>query len=177
MLREFQIHLPAGWSQHLNITVHMLAHYLRQLDSIYDGEPWYGDSLLDKLAAVTPEMAFALPANGIHSIAQIVAHMLVWRRVLAEHLKGNTDFKPKLNSAEDWNPPAQLQAKGWENLLAELEANQRELIALLSAQKEEWLEQPFKNNTYRFLLEGVIQHEVYHIGQIGLVMAMRKALV
>jgi uncharacterized damage-inducible protein DinB len=155
----------------------MLDHYIRQLNDLYDGEPWYGDSLLDKLDAFSPEMAFAVPAPGVHSIAQIVAHMLVWRRVLIEHLKGNTQFRPEADSAEDWNPPAKLKSKGWEKLLSELADNQQVLLDLLAAQSEAWLEKPYRDgHTYRYLLEGVIQHDVYHIGQIGLLGKMNRGV-
>lgn len=152
-----------------------MQHYLTQLRNIYDGEPWYGESLMDKLEALTPEQAFTSLTPKMHSIAQIVAHMLVWRRVLAEHLKDNTDFRPEVDSAEDWNPSTKLKAKGWEKLLAELEANQAELCRLLETQSGKWLEKPFRDgHTYRFLVEGVIQHDVYHIGQIGLLMALES---
>ena len=154
----------------------MLEHYIRQLEEIYQGEPWYGESLLDKLDALEPEEVFITPAPNLHSIAQIVAHMLVWRKVLVEHLKGNKKFKPELDSADDWNSATQLKAKGWEKLLAELAKNHQEMIQLLAAQPEEWLERPFKeDHNYRYLLEGIIHHEVYHIGQIGLLIAFQKS--
>ncbi len=153
----------------------MLKYYITQLQNIYDGEPWYGESLLDKLEPLEPSQAFALPIPGAHSIAQIVAHMLVWRRVLVEHLEGNTHFKPELDSPDDWNPASKLKAQGWEHLLVELDKNQQKLLSLLSLKPESWLDEPFQNDqTYRFLLEGIIQHDVYHIGQIGLLIAIQK---
>lgn len=153
-----------------------LAQYIRQLEKNYDGHPWYGDSLLHKLEQIRPKEAFATPVPGAHSVAQLTAHILIWRRMLVEKLKGHAEFKIKLNSVEDWPAQQTLQEKGWENLLAELADNHRELLELLSAESDELLERKFDDkHPFRHLLEGIIQHDAYHIGQIGLLQARLKA--
>lgn len=151
-----------------------LSRLIGKFKSVYNGSPWYGDSLLQKLENVDAAKAFAVPAGGLHSVAQLVAHLLTWRRVLTERLKGKA-FKPDINSDEDWPPNAALEAKGWGALLAELAANQAELLDLLSAQTDDLLAEPFDENyNFRFLIEGIIQHDVYHIGQIGLTCALLR---
>ena len=152
-----------------------LSHLIRQFENIYEGRPWYGDSLLHKLEKIGPKEAFATPVPGAHSVAQLTAHILIWRRVLTEHLKGNTDFKVALNSAEDWPSQKDLQAKGWEKILAELADNQRELLELLGAGTDELLSRPYDGkHDFRFLIEGIIQHDLYHTGQIGQLEAWLK---
>ena len=152
-----------------------LSSYIRQLESIYDGRPWYGDSLLHKLEQIGPKEAFATPAPGIHSVAQLTAHILIWRRVLVERLKGNADFKVEINSAEDWPSQKDLQKKGWEKILSELADSQRELLELLSAETDELLARTYDDkHNFRFLIEGIIQHDIYHTGQIGLLQSWLK---
>lgn len=154
-----------------------LSYYVHQIQNNYNGSPWYGDSLQDKLRSVGADEAFAVPAPGLHSLAQQVAHILVWRRLLVERLRGNNTFQIQVNSARDWAPTPLLEAKGWEQLLAELEANQVELIRLLQSETDELLERPLPDgkHAFRLLLDGIVQHDVYHTGQIGLVLALLRA--
>ena len=67
-------------------------------------------------------------------------------------------------------PLADLKVKGWDALLDELKATQRALIELLENQKDEFLGSQYQPGySYEFLIEGTIQHDYYHLGQIGLV--------
>jgi len=151
----------------------MLSHLIEQFQCIYNGSPWYGDSLLQKLEKADAEAVFATPAPGLHSVAQQVAHILAWRRVLAERLKGNADFQVKINSASDWPSQAELQVKGWDAILAELTENQQEITQLLSAETDDLLDRLYDGKrTFRMLIEGILQHDIYHIGQIGLVLTL-----
>lgn len=146
---------------------------IRQLESVYNGQPWHGDSLRSKLEQVQAAEAFATPLPGIHSVAQLTAHILVWRRVLVEQLKGNTAFKIELNSEQDWPSQETLQAKGWQNILDELAENQRELLVLLSAETDDLLDRPYqKKHDFQFLIESVVRHDIYHTGQIGLLISL-----
>lgn len=152
-----------------------ILNLIRQLESSYDGRPWYGESLLQKLEGIGPKEAFAVPVPGVHCIAQVVAHILVWRRVLAGRLSKKPGFKVEIDSAEDWPPVAVLQEKGWEQILTELADNQRELISLLSSAPDDLPDTVFSGaSTYRDLIEGILQHDVYHSGQIGLLLSVIK---
>lgn len=154
-----------------------LSYYISQFQNIYNGSPWYGDSLQEKLSAVSSEEIFTVPAPGMHAVAQLVAHILVWRRLLVERIKGNNDFQIQVNSARDWPPASMLESKGWEPLLAELEANQNELIRLLQSETDELLDRSLPDGTHamRLLIDGILQHDVYHVGQIGLTLVLLRA--
>lgn len=152
-----------------------LSRLILQFQTIYAGQPWYGDSLLQKLEPIGAETAFATPAPGVHSVAQLTAHILVWRRLLAERLKGNTGFKVEAGAEQDWLSQSALRAKGWENILSELSENQQEIVQLLSSENDALLDRLYDGkNTFRFLIEGVLQHDVYHLGQIGLVLSLKN---
>ena len=152
-----------------------ITNLARKLESVYNGQPWYGESLLQKLERVSPAEAFAVPVPGVHNIAQIVAHLTGWRRVLSERLKGNMEYQLDVDSDADWAPVSALQQKGWSTILTELAENQRELLALLSAGTDELLDRVYSGTrTYRSFIEGIIQHDIYHTGQIGLLMSANK---
>lgn len=156
-----------------------LTAYIRQLRNNYNGSPWYGDALLQKLETVDEQEAFEAPAPGLHSVAQQVAHVLAWRRLLLERLKGNNNFQIQVNSAKDWSPSELLATKGWQALLAELDANQTELLERLEAETDALLARPLPDgkHTFELLLEGIVAHDVYHTGQIGQTLALLRNTV
>lgn len=151
----------------------ILTGLLHQIKNIYDGQPWYGDSLLGKLESLSPEEAFAIPEHGTHSIARLCAHILIWRRVMAEYLKGNPDFRAEVDVTGDWPVQEILQENGWGKILSDLADNQREITDLLSTQTDVFLNRLYDGKrSFRSLIEGIIQHDVYHIGQIGLTLTL-----
>lgn len=147
-----------------------LQHILQQLENVYNGEPWYGESVLAKLRAISAETAFARPA-GLHSVAELVGHMIAWRTAAIEWLHGHTGFRIELNSTTDWPPYEALQSVGWAELQRQLAETQRQLVSLLQTKTDAILTQTAepKSYTFQFLLEGIVQHDIYHLGQIGLV--------
>ncbi len=152
-----------------------ITNLTHKLESVYNGQPWYGESLLQKLERVGPAEAFAIPVPGAHNIAQIVAHLTGWRRVLSERLKGNMEYQLDVDSDADWAPVSALQQKGWSTILAELAENQHELLSFLASGTDEFLHTVYSGtDTYESLIEGVIQHDIYHTGQIGLLMSANK---
>jgi hypothetical protein len=76
-----------------------LTSYIRQLKSIYNGRPWCGDSLLQKLEQIGAKEAFATPAPNAHSVAQLTAHITAWRRV---EPSPRPDFQHRLPDAGLW---------------------------------------------------------------------------
>ncbi|MGK2861041.1 MAG: DinB family protein [Chitinophagaceae bacterium] len=76
-----------------------------------------------------------------------------------------------MDSLDDWSPlPEDNAADHWNELRQQLEQNQKELIRALSKLTDEALDNPFAGSAYslRIFLNGQIQHDIYHIGQIAL---------
>ncbi len=59
----------------------------------------------------------------------------------------------------------------WQNLLAALAENQELLMQTISDKAEELLETKVgsRNYSFRLMLNGIIHHDIYHIGQISIV--------
>lgn len=149
---------------------------IRQLENTYSGQPWYGDGTLASLQKITAEQSFRALIPGKKSIAEILRHMVAWRLFLIEHLQGNSSYRIELDSVQDWPP---VRGMSWEDLLAELARSQQTIVETLAGYGDNLLEQELSNGTdrynYRFLIEGVIQHDIYHLGQINLVRAVLEA--
>ena len=83
----------------------------------------------------------------------------------------------ELPAAEDWPATGAASEAAWQNTLAALDQETRKLQDKISKLPEEALRKgvPGLNYSVRFMLEGVIQHHLYHAGQIALLKKMVSA--
>jgi uncharacterized damage-inducible protein DinB len=103
----------------------------------------------------------------------LIWHVVAWRKLMREHLKGNSDYDITLNSGDDWIKIDEGDATTWENTLAELKETQNTILDLLAQAKESTLQEPYKKKYSRsFLIGGVIQHDIYHLGQIRMIASL-----
>ncbi len=151
----------------------VITYMVNQLIEIKEGHPWVGNSYSRKLSEVDESMAFARPSENVHSIAKIIAHLTMWRNEAI--LKINTGKGSKTDdSPENWLSDEALISKGWHVILSEHNASMDEFIKLLSEKEdsfldEEYYDTDFKGNfPYSFLINGMLHHDIYHLGQIGL---------
>jgi hypothetical protein len=153
-----------------------LENILNNLAETYEGMPWHGNSLKELLKDVDVKIAFYRPFEGKHNIAELVAHILVWRQFAIEMLNKNYTFKIDIGTLADF-PEVVESEKVWRELLLLLDENQVELIEKLTQFNASNLEDdiPQRNFSYRFLFEGVVHHDVYHGGQIGFIKAAYMA--
>jgi uncharacterized damage-inducible protein DinB len=145
-----------------------MQHLLQNLSETYNGSPWHGNSLKTMLKEVDTKTAFYRPFVGKHNIAELVAHILVWRQFVIEILEGNYDFNLDIGALADFPKVAETE-KIWLELQTQLDENQAQLLDKLTtfpvAKLDDFI--PQKPFTFRFLLEGIVYHDVYHGGQIG----------
>ena len=146
-------------------------NYITEFETIYNGEPWYGKSLMAIVNSADPNDVFKKPKSSGHSAYEITQHLYAWRDLLAKRLNGDTTASIKMNSKEDWALlPKEQTAATWKELIEKLEQNQQELIKSLPKWNDEALDKNFAGTEYslRTFLNGQVQHDIYHIGQIAL---------
>lgn len=150
-----------------------ITRYLDQWQAIYEGKPWYGPSLLTMLQGVDAAAACWKPLPGAHSIIELLHHLLCWRRHFVQRLSGRLDFSIELNSPEDWTAYENVSEARWKALVEELRANQEEIARLLNGKEDAFLEEDSGKGgiNFRERLEGTIQHDLYHLGQMAMVKA------
>ncbi len=142
--------------------------YTAQFAAMYDGQPWYGDSICHILESITPAKAYWQPTPNAHSIAQLVSHMIYWRLALIKRLEGDVEYKPSMKSEDNWKSNEQLKKKKWKLLKKSLEESQTKLLSLLSKQKDTLLNKKYSEKaTFLDLINGILQHDLYHTGQIA----------
>jgi len=144
--------------------------YISEFETVYNGEPWYGKSLMAVINSADPKDVFKKQKSDGHSAYEITHHLYAWRNLLVKRLKGD-NASIEVNSKEDWAPlPKEQTAATWKELIRKLGQNQQELIAALTKLNDEDLDKDLANssNSLRTFLNGQIQHDIYHIGQVAL---------
>ncbi|MDD5543663.1 MAG: DinB family protein [Acidobacteriia bacterium] len=139
-----------------------------QLNRAVRGGAWHGPSLLQILKGVSASQAAARPVNGSHSIWEIVNHVTVWQTLVRGGLVGQK--MPHLAASKDWPLVNKIDVKAWKNTLKQLEASAETLRQALRATSEDRLSARVRGRRYSvyYMLHGIIQHDLYHAGQIAL---------
>jgi uncharacterized damage-inducible protein DinB len=147
--------------------------YAQRFTELFDGGNWLEESFRGKLAHLSQEQVFTQPLPGVHSVAEQVAHCTYWRRAGAARLGGNFDYPTSMESPDNWPALNQLCAQGWPALWQELADTQAQLVQALLVADDAWLQREYApGKTLHQLVEGLLEHDVYHLGQIGLVLRM-----
>ncbi len=147
---------------------------LNQLDRAYKGEAWHGPSVRELLAGVTAEQAQARPLANAHNIWELVHHIAVWENAGRRRLAGDP-AQIDISSPADWPPPDDTSDAAWEQAKAALDRGHEALREAIARINESRLDEPIVeglSSTY-VTLHGIIQHDLYHAGQIAM---LKKAL-
>lgn len=138
-----------------------------QLEINFRGDAWHGPSLMRLLAEVTAEQAAARPVQNAHSIWELVLHIKAWKDAPVRRLAGES-FEP--TPAEDWPEVTATGEAAWKKTLRALEASHEKFAEAVAKLDDSQLHEPAIGENYSnyFMLHGVIQHDLYHAGQIAL---------
>ncbi|HTE25054.1 DinB family protein [Flavitalea sp.] len=151
----------------------LIKRYIFQLQQTYYGGSWVNEDMEKKLKLVNEETAWIKPHGYVHSIAEVTSHILEWRKELIERLQFGRHARLTMDSPNNWISNGQLKKNGWAYLKKQLDDTQSELIALLEKKDDSFLESKWSGNlNYEWLLVGLLEHDMYHLGQIGLIYKM-----
>lgn len=150
--------------------VHRIA---KQLQRTFQGRSFHGPAVDEALEGVTAKIAAARSPAGAHSIWQIVRHITFWQDTACRWLKGDTR-RPEPD--EDWETIKDKSEAAWQHALAALRHSNAQLRDEVMTLDEARLEQPlFEGMTKVYVaLHGIIQHNIYHAGQISLLKKINR---
>lgn len=139
----------------------------RMMVKVFEGSAWHGPAIMDIIGDISAERAFRKFEN-IHSIAELTAHMATWKQFAVARLRGNDQFE--ITTLTDWKTFSNHSEKTWNDIRQQLVENQNALVQELDRISDLKLTDLVYNRPYDFytLLHGVIQHDIYHGGQISL---------
>lgn len=143
-----------------------IKYYINEFENLYNGKPWLDVTLISVLSKVSQNTAFNQPGKKLHSIAEIVCHMIEYRKFLIAQFDLNDKFDVNQRLSFD----TKRYADSWQSILSSLKNTQKSLIDSMNNAGDETLERKVFHRKYNinYLLNGIIQHDVYHLGQLML---------
>ena len=141
-----------------------------QLHRAHHGGAWHGPALNELLADVTPEQAAAHPLPNAHSIWELVNHIVTWETVVLRRISGEEVSSSEITEELNFPSADETGAAAWRAALQRLDESAAALHAKLTQLSDDQLNDnvPSRKRTIYFELHGVIQHALYHAGQIAL---------
>lgn len=135
---------------------------VRLIEKTFDKHPWYGPSIMEVLT-MDASTASKRVGKG-HSIIELVRHMTSWRIFAVKRLQGDDVFEVTAGM----NFP---DTGTWEEAVGNLRSSQDQLVEAARNFPESRLGElvPSKTQKYTYytLLHGIVQHDIYHLGQIS----------
>jgi uncharacterized damage-inducible protein DinB len=146
-----------------------------QLRRAFEGKAWHGSSLQELLTGVTAEQAAIRPIAAGHSVWELVSHIEVWTQTALAATKG-VPMPSLLAADQDWPLAGDTSSKAWEAAVSRMFATRDALSRAIGQFGDERLTETVPGRRYDFyyLFHGVVQHSLYHGGQIAL---LKKAIV
>lgn len=137
------------------------------MQNIFDGAAWHGASVMEIISKIDAKDAFQESAH-IHRICELVQHVVAWRTFAIKRLEGDTNYE--VTQHENWKDFRIQNEEAWEEIKTSLLQSQEALIEALSATNDDRLSDIVENKAYDYytLIHGVMQHDLYHLGEIAL---------
>src|SRR5579872_251635 len=145
-----------------------------QLKRAHLRDAWHGQSVSEILKGVTAAQAAAKPIPSAHSIWELVLHIEAWNRLIEKRIR--TEKLEKMTVRLDWpSVPKSKNATAWKASVAKMHHSIASLYAYTENHDVSMLDRPVTGKPYNVehMLHGVVQHNLYHAGQIAL---LKKAV-
>ncbi|KIC92587.1 DinB family protein [Flavihumibacter sp. ZG627] len=137
-----------------------------RMQEMYDGEPWLDVSLLPVLRQVPACLAAKKLRPDRNSIWEIVNHLAAWKEAVLRRLTVGKETSPEHNF---FLPVENKSDASWEASLKALEQAHKKWMMFLEGMEDKDLDKIYYGNrSWHYHIEGLIQHDAYHLGQIVL---------
>ena len=145
-----------------------ILYIAKTLETTLNGEPWYGRPIVTMLQEVDASMVYKKPGENAHSLADLLYHMITWAEFTLKRLQGDQQFDNAWFDKLDWRNIDPV-VHNWADGVRLFKQLNEQIIANLQTRDDELLKEKvdFREYNFRFLLNGYIQHNIYHIGQIA----------
>jgi uncharacterized damage-inducible protein DinB len=141
-----------------------------QIRRAFKGEAWHGDSVLELLAKVDAKTAAAHPIKNAHSIWELILHVAAWDDAVRRRTGGKA---VTLSDQENFPPVHDTSEAAWRKAVDHLKHTHDQLVKAVAAFPDSRLMEQVPGKTAKYynffyMFSGIVQHELYHAGQIAL---------
>lgn len=142
-----------------------------QLKRSFFGPSWHGPCVTEALEGVSAELSSAASLKSAHSIRELVDHIVFWKTIVGRVLKNEKiDLTDEIE--RDWSDIDDYSKDAWESAKAKLHSTHEHFSKIVQGLAETDLDREVMGVKNRFtayqVIHGVIQHDLYHAGQIML---------
>ena len=141
-----------------------------QIRRAFEGNAWHGDSLGELLADVNAKTAATRPIKNAHTIWELLLHIAAWDDAVRRRTGGTA---VTLSDEQNFPPVKDTSEAAWRQAIEFAKNTHNELIKAVAAFPASRLhgQVPGKTESYYnyfYMFSGIVQHELYHAGQIAL---------
>ena len=152
------------------MTTSALTQILYLFDDAFAGLDWH--SVLNNVSSVKPDEWLWVPPGGRRSIRYIVRHVGVGKHIYQNHAFGDASF-----TWEDLHVAADSQVETVASAIAWLRQGHETLRASIAALDDEELLRPRLSpfdgeQETRWIIATMMQHDLYHAGEINHILAL-----
>ena len=122
----------------------------------------------DILEETNGDIQYIKPNSNGHSLIDLLYHMLTWAEFTQKRIEKDQIQDIAAFEALDWRQ-IDPGVHDWQKGLTALKTSHNKIIELLQTKDDAFLEEKvdYRNYNFRFLLNGLIQHNIYHLGQVA----------
>ena len=152
---------------------HEVDRILDQLERAFRREAWHGPAVQEALEGIDNRAAAARPLQGAHTIWELTLHIAYWKEIVRSRLAGE---RPETDESLNFPDVKDTSAAAWQRVQADLEATHQALQAEIQRLNDEDLDTPAPGGTLSryVMVHGVVQHDLYHAGQIAILKKPQK---
>lgn len=145
-----------------------IKNIINSLQNVNSGEPWFGRAVYEILDEVSTSICFIKPNNTEHSLIELLYHLVTWADFTLKRIEKDTINDLAAAEELDWRI-IDPKKHSWKKGVAEFKTIHQKIIALLNTKDDTFLQEKvdYRRYDFQFLLTGLIQHNIYHLGQIA----------
>ena len=149
-------------------------YIIRTFESTLNDQPWFGRGVFEILKEIDESKADKKPNAASHSLMDLIWHMNTWAEFVLGALENRTTEQLKEIEALDWRT-LDPKVNTWQKGIGQLKETHNKIIDILKQKSDDSLLSevvPNRQYNFRFMLNGLVQHNIYHLGQIAYINKM-----
>ena len=140
---------------------------IQNIKNVNNGQPWFGRPVYEMLDEIDPESVYQKPNDHSHSMIELLWHMITWSEFALRSLEKANKENINAIEAQDWRN-IDPSFHTWQKGLEIFKNTHRQITDILDKKNDDFLKEIVgqRKFNFRFMLNGLIQHNIYHLGQI-----------
>ena len=142
---------------------------IKSFETTLSGQPWFGRAVYEILHEVDESKANTKPNGTEHSMIDLLWHMNTWAEFVLGSLENRSAEEMKTIEANDWRE-IDPKTHTWKKGLDQLKGTHNKIVEILNQKTDDsFLGDivPLRKFNFRYMLNGLIQHNIYHLGQVA----------